>query len=173
MLDSTHLKPLSNDISKIPAITLSINHNLLLSRCSSPSSPSSPVKIVSADNFNEQFKTLGDCEWISKEETIKRFSGKHYKIGFWSSIQTKTLGTFIVVTTQDSQMHFLSMRRKISSCNFQYDFSEKKIFTRECSGCELYKSSIEIETQFYDFPDQVMILTPKEPYESPIFLSKM
>jgi len=172
MLDSTHLKPLSNDISKIPAITLSINHNLPLSRCSSPSSPT-PIRFISIDNFDEQFISLGESDQISKEELIERLSDKYYKIGFWSSIQTKSLGTFIVVTTPDSKMHFVSMRRKISGCNFQYDFTKNKIYKRECSCCELYKLSTDTETLFYDFPEKVMILTPREAYDAPIFLSKM
>ena len=172
MLDSTHLKPLSGDITKIPDISISENYSLFF-RCSSPPTPSSPIKFVSIDNFDEQFKNLGDCNWILKKELIECLNSKYYKIGFWSSIQTKTLGTFIVVTTIDSKMHFISMRRKISGSNFQYDYAKNNIYTRDCNCCKLYNSSTEIETVYYDFPDQVMILTPKKPYEVPIELSKM
>lgn len=171
MIDSTHFKPICGDTTKIPTISIPRNHNSLFSRCSSPSNSSSPVKFLSTNDFEEKLKVLGNCGWIFREDLIERLDNKYYKIGFWSSIQTKSLGTFIVVTTEDSKMHFLSMRRKISSCNFQYDFIKHNIYTR--SRSELYNSSKEIEAVYYDFPEQVMILTPKEPYEVPVMLSKM
>lgn len=173
MLNSTHLKPLSGNTAKIPVISISQSHTSLLSRCSYPQIKGKLAKFIQIDNFDERIQNLGDCKWISKDELIECLNSKYYKIGFWSSIRTKSLGTFIVVTTTDSKMHFLSMRRNLSGCNFQYDFIKNNIYTKDCNCCGLFNLEKEIKTIHHDFPEKIMILTPIEPYDIPIFLSKM
>ena len=75
----------------------------------------------------------------------------------------KTLGELVTITKT----------KLIENFNFQYDSVKNSIKSKNCSCCEL-NSKLELqEPIYYDFPEEVLILTPKDPYSVPIILSKM
>ena len=174
-MDSIKLKPLTNENNNIPIIGLSKPFGLCC-KCSSPSSPKkfNPlIKLNSIDSYDDKVKSLGEFFFSTKKELINNFNTGYYKLGFWTNIQSKTLGTFLVVTTIDSKIYFISMRHKLVGCNYQYDFVKNNIKTMNCNCCELNFNLKIKESIYYEFPDEVIILTPKEPYQLPNILSKM
>lgn len=175
-MNSFNLKPLSCKDNNLPPFSISNTLSPKLLRCLTPSSPkksNSPAKLNQLDSYNEKLKGLGDLEFISKEKLIDNFNTKYFTMGFWTSIQTKTLGTFLVVTSPDSKMHFVGMRHKLFGCNFQYNFEKNNICANNCTCCDLNSNFDVSETLYYEFPNEVIILTPNEPYQVPKILSKM
>jgi hypothetical protein len=175
-MDSTNLSPSSHETINNPPISISKKFSPRLLRCSSPSSPikpNSPVRFNNMDLYEKKLKTLGELFIITKKELIDNFNTGYFTMGFWTSVQTKTLGTFLVVTSPGSKMHFISMRRKFPGCNFQYDSIKNNIRTKNCSCCELNFNCELQESIYYEFPEEVIILTPIDPYLLPTILSKM
>ena len=154
LLDSTNLKPLSIKGDNIPEIDIS-----------QPYSPKKSYNIRQNTKKDKICKltTFGIIDYISKDELIKYFDTEIYKFMFWTSIHTKTLGTFIIVKTDDDKMHFICMCTKLIGNNFQYDFLKKCIYTK--------KNINEIIE--YDFPEHTIVFTPYEPYDVSSILSKM
>jgi hypothetical protein len=173
LLDSTKLKPLSTKGLDIPDIEIPKIFNPVLLRCVTPSSPKrskSPFRLIPIDNYENKIAKFGNIEYSNKRQIIDNFDMGYFSFMFWTCIHTKTLGTFLVVKTLDSKMNFISMRHKLYGCNFQYDNVKKCIYTKNCDGCE---SKILDNTLYYDFPEEIIILTPDNPYDVPNILSKM
>lgn len=172
LLDSTKLKPLTSSID-IPIIDVSKIPNPLIRGCitsTSPRRPLTPTKLVPIVNYEEKLVKLGKIEFITKAELINNFEIGHFSFLFWTCVQTKSLGTFLVIKSPDAKMHFISMRKKLFGCNFQYNQLKKCIYTKTCDGMEF--SSLN-DISFYEFPEDTIILTPDEPYEIPNILSKI
>lgn len=178
-MDSTNLKPLSCENIKIAPISLFDKFSPRLLRCSSPSNslnsltPKSPIRFNIMDSYDDKLKSLGELVISTKKELTDKFNSGYFTMGFWTSVQSKTLGTFLVVTSPDSKMHFISMRRKILGCNFQYDSIKNCIRTKNCSCCELNYKFEQQEPIYYEFPEEVFILTAKDAYVVPTILSKI
>jgi hypothetical protein len=173
LLNSTKLKPLSaTGLDVIPSFELPKIFNPIILRCVTPSSPKRPKipsRMTPIDIYDDILAKFGSIEYVDKLDLIDYFDTGYFSFMFWTCIHTKTLGTFLVVKTHDSKMHFVSMRHKMIGCNFQYDIYKKCIYTKDCDGCE---SKIN-EVLYYDFPEEVIILTPSNPYDVPHHLSKM
>jgi len=136
--------------------------------------PTSPKKIATPiEVYDDKISHLGKITKISKNDIIKNFENQYFSFMFWSCIHTKTLGTFIVVKTPDTKIHFISMRKKLLGCNFQYNFSRKCIYTKDCTDCFYEYEINEEDLVYYDFPDDLIVLTPDEPYEIPNILCKI
>jgi hypothetical protein len=175
-MDSSKLQPLTCEDTIIPIITISRPFGPRLLKCSSSPSPTksnSPKNFISIDLYGDKVKSLGELLISTNTELINNFNTGEFTMGFWTNIQSKTLGTFLVVTTPDSKMHLVSMRRKIFGCNYQYDFIKNCIRTINCNCCELNSNHKIQEPVYYEFPNEVIILTPVNPYEVPKILSKM
>ena len=172
MLNSAKLAPLSTGGLKIPVLEMPKVFSPKLLRGNSPSSPKkmNTPRLTPIDIFEEKLSKLGKVEHISKKELVDNFDTKYYSFMFWTCVHTRTLGTFLVVKTPDSKMHFISMRHKLVGCNFQYECAKKCIYTRDCDSCE--SKTVE-EPLFYEFPEEVIVLTPENPYEVPNILSRM
>lgn len=169
--DFTKLKPLickkETSGTEVPKL-----FNPLIKRCVTPISPKSPVtatRLTPIDKYEEKLAKIGNIEYVKKQELINNFDTEYFSFMFWTCVQTKTLGTFLVVKTPDTKMHFISMRKKLIGCNFQYEYTKKCICTKACDGCEFDIN----EVSFYEFPEEVIILTPEDAYEIPNILSKM
>jgi hypothetical protein len=175
-MDSTKLQPLTCEDIPISIISISKPFGPRLLKCSSQSSPKKSnlsKNFISIDLYADKLKNLGGLFFCTNSELIENFNTGFYTMGFWTNIQSKTLGTFLVVTTTDSKMHLVSMRRKIFGCNYQYDFIKGSIRTIGCNCCELNSIVLIQEPIYHEFPDEVIILTPENPYEVPKILSKM
>lgn len=171
LLDSSKLKPLSTKGLCVPELEISKTFSPKILSPVSPKKSNTPTRITPIDNANEEkLSKLGVIDNISKKQIIENFDNKIYSFMFWTCVQTKNLGTFLVVKTPDNKMHFISMRQKLNGCNFQYDFIKKCIYTKDCDGCEFKSIS---DTLHYEFPEEAIVLTPDEPYEIPNTLSKM
>ena len=175
-MDSSKLQLLTCEDTRMPIISIGKPFSPRLLKCSSSPSPTksnSPKHFTSIDSYGDKMKSLGEFFFCTNTELIEKFNNGFYTMGFWTNIQSKTLGTFLIVTTTDSKMHFVSMRRKIYGCNYQYDFIKGCIQTISCNCCEFNSNIIIQEPIYYEFPDEVIILTPGNPYEVPKILSKM
>jgi hypothetical protein len=172
LLDSTKLKPLTNMID-IPTFEISKILNPSIQRCVTPTSPKKTVsfaKLKPIDIYKEKIAKLGIFKYLKKDDLINNFDTGYFSFVFWTCIQTKTLGTFLVVKTPDNKIHFVSMRTKLIGYNYQYDRTKKCIYTNGYNKNDFI--SLDCNS-FYEFPDEVIVLTPDDAYGIPNILSKM
>jgi hypothetical protein len=169
LLDSTKLKPLTSIID-IPEMSIKTFSPRLVKDKLYPCSPKSTItkRLTPINLYEEKLEKIGKIECITKKELIHNFESGYYSFLFWTCVQTKSLGTFIVVKTPDSKLHFISMRKKMKGCNFHYDIYKKTIYTKDCDGCKFIN-----EASHYEIPDEVIIFTTDEPYEISNVLAKI
>lgn len=180
LLDSTKLKPLSAMDTNIPHLEMPKKYNLILENALSYGSIKSilSLKTIPIKNYEDKLAKFEKIEYINKKQIIEYFDMGYFYFMFWTCIHTKTLGTFLVVYSVDSKIYFISMRQKLNGNNFQYNNDKKCIYTNDCKKSKLNIIDNLIyhefdDSTYYDFPEEMIMLSPNSPYEIKNILSKI